>query len=117
MLTFRTVIRDNVQALHDADTIIGISEGELDAQIATLAGIPTAGVPGAKNWKPFYTRLFEDYEQVLIFGDGDKAGREFTGKLLAVLPAGEARLLPKDHDINSYVLENGADSFREFAVG
>lgn len=107
----------NVQALHDADVMIGISEGELDAVVGSLAGIPTAGVPGANNWKPLYFRLFEDFERVLIFGDGDKAGREFTAKLLRHIPGGESRVLPKGHDLTSFVQEFGADSFIEFAVG
>lgn len=106
----------NVQALHDADTIIGISEGELDARIATKCDIPTVGIPGANNWKQFWYRLFEDFERVLVFGDGDKAGRTFTGKLSSTIPGGEGRVLDAGHDVTSFVLEYGAESFRDFAL-
>lgn len=104
----------NVQALHDADTVIGITEGELDALVATSHGFPAVGVPGATNWKPFYYRLFDDFERVVILGDGDKAGREFTTKLSQNIPGGEAKLMPAGQDVNSYILENGAKSFLEY---
>lgn len=105
----------NVQALHDADTVIGVSEGELDAVVATKV-VPTVGIPGINNWKPFYYRLFEDFERVLIFGDGDKAGRSFAGKLSSSIPGGEGKVLEAGHDVTSYVLAHGLESFREFAL-
>lgn len=104
----------NVQALHDADTEVGISEGEVDALVATINGLPTVGVPGANNWKHFYARLFDDFARVPILGDGDKAGREFTGKLAQVIDGGEAKLMPEGYDINSFILENGSEKFLEY---
>lgn len=104
----------NVQALHDADTIIGVSEGELDATVASKV-VPTVGIPGINNWKHFYYRLFEDFERVLIFGDGDKAGRSFASKLSSTIPGGEGKVLPDGHDVTSYVLEHGLESFADFA--
>ena len=101
----------NVQALHDADTVIGISEGELDALVATTSGLPTAGIPGANNWKSFYHRLFDDFEKVYVIGDGDTAGRAFTSKLVQEISGAEAKLMPSDLDINSYVVEYGPESF------
>lgn len=105
----------NVQALHDADTMVGVSEGELDAIIATLCGIPTVGVPGSNNWKPYYYRLFDDFERVLVFGDGDKAGRDFAGKIVPNIGGGESRIMPNGHDITSYVLEHGCEAFLQYA--
>ena len=104
----------NVQALHDADTIIGVSEGEIDAISGTLAGIPTVGCPGIENWKPFYYRLFQDFERVIIFGDGDVAGRKFASKLSHAIPGGEAKVLPEGMDVNSFVVEHGEEAFRTF---
>lgn len=104
----------NVQALHDADTIIGITEGELDGLVSTVAGLPAVGVPGANNWKPFYYRLFDDFERVIILGDGDQAGRDFTNKLAQHIPGGEAKLMPKGTDVNSFVQENGQKAFLSY---
>lgn len=104
----------NVAALHTADTVIGISEGELDGLAATEAGLPTVGVPGAQNWKPFYYRLFDDFERVVILGDGDKAGREFTAKLSQNIAGGEAKLMPEGQDVNSFIVEHGAEEFLNY---
>lgn len=106
----------NVQALHDATSTIGIAEGELDALVATVSGVPTVGCPGASSWKPFYFRLFDDFEHVLIFGDGDSAGRKWAGGLAATIPGALSKVMPKGYDITSYVVENGAEAFGEFAL-
>lgn len=103
----------NVQALHDATTEIGVSEGELDAAVATYAGLPTVGCPGSQNWKPFFYRLFEDFEHVYLLGDGDKAGRKWAAGLAPVIPGAVSRVMPNGHDVSSYVMEHGPDQFLE----
>lgn len=106
----------NVQALHDADVVVGVCEGELDALVATTAGLPAVGVPGSQNWKSFYYRLFSDFTRVLILGDGDKAGRDFTNKLASHISGGEAKVMPNGHDVTSFVVEYGEEAFRDFAL-
>lgn len=106
----------NVRALHEADTVIGITEGELDGIVSSEAGLWAAGVPGATNWKPHYYRLFDDFERVLILGDGDQAGRQFASKLAHTIPNGEAKVLPAGHDVTSFVVENGSAAFLDFAL-
>lgn len=103
----------NVSALHSARSVVGVCEGELDAIVATSAGVPAVGVPGSQNWKPFYYRLFVDFEEVLILGDGDTAGRAFTAKLSPNIPGAVARVMPADYDVSSYVVEHGVEAFRE----
>lgn len=106
----------NVRALHEAETVVAISEGELDAVVASLAGLPTTGVPGAKAWKRFYYRLFDDFERVLILGDGDTAGRKFASTLASTIPNGEARVLPDGHDVTSFVQAEGVEAFKSFVL-
>lgn len=101
----------NVGALHAAGDTVVVAEGELDALISTEAGMPAVGVPGATNWKPFYYRLFDDYERVIIVGDGDTAGREFVATLSRNLGNAIRRPMPEGYDVNSYVLEHGADEY------
>jgi DNA primase len=103
----------NVLALHDSETVVGVAEGELDALVATAAGLPSVGVPGANNWKPFYSRLFDDFERVIILGDGDTAGREFANNLTGTLPNAIPRPMPKDEDVSSFVVKHGAGPFME----
>ena len=101
----------NVQALHDATTEVGISEGELDALVATYAGLPTVGCVGASNWKPYYYRLFDDFQCVYVLGDGDAAGRKWAGGLVPNIPGAVSRVQPTGHDVTSYVVEHGAEAF------
>ena len=104
----------NVAALHTADTVIGICEGELDAIASTESGLPAVGIPGVNNWKPFWDRLFDDFERVLILGDGDTAGRAFASKLAHSIPGGEAKVMPVDTDVNSFIVEHGHEAYLEF---
>ena len=71
----------NVAAYHNPSDVIGVTEGEIDAIAATeRIGIPSVGIPGATQWKGFWTPLFRDFEHVLIFADGDEAGRGFAAR-------------------------------------
>lgn len=106
----------NVAALHEADTVVAVTEGELDALVSSDAGLPGVGVPGSQNWKSFYYRLFSDFSRVVILGDGDKAGRDFTNKLASHISGGEAKVLPPGQDVTSFVVEHGKESFLEFAL-
>lgn len=101
----------NVQALHDATTEIGVTEGELDALAATYAGLPSVGCPGASAWKPFYYRLFDDFERVYVLGDGDTAGRKWASGLATNIPGAISRVQPPGHDVTSYLVEFGAEKF------
>lgn len=101
----------NVQALHDATNEVGIAEGELDALVATSAGLPTVGCTGASNWKPFYYRLFDDFQHVYVLGDGDTAGRKWAAGLVPNIPGAVSRVQPPGYDVSSYVVEFGAEAF------
>jgi DNA primase len=101
----------NVQALHDAGNKVAIIEGELDALIATASGLPAVGAPGVNNWKPYFYRLFDDFERVVVIGDGDPAGREFVATLARHMSNSIRRPMPEGHDVNTYVLEHGPDAF------
>lgn len=106
----------NVPVLHLPGDVIGITEGELDAVVSTACGLNAAGVPGATSWKPHWRRLFEDYERVIVLGDGDKAGRQFANKVAGQLDNGVPRPMPEGHDVTSFVLEHGADEFLAYAL-
>jgi DNA primase len=106
----------NVRSLHVANGSVGITEGELDAVVACISGFPCVGVPGATNWKKHWHRLFEDYDRVIVLGDGDKAGRQFANKVAGLLENGVARPMPEGHDVNSFVLEQGAEAFLAYAL-
>jgi|SRR5215469_7002835 len=73
----------NTAAWFAADDAIGLAEGEVDAIVATEhLGLPTLGLPGATNWDArLWKPLFKDYRRVILFGDGDEAGRDMNDKI------------------------------------
>lgn len=98
----------NVGALWRDSDVIAICEGEFDTMVMdSLSGIPAVGVPGVKLWKKHYRRLFQDYERILVIGDGDDAGREFSITIASQIPNAIPVLIDKGHDINSLYVTQG----------
>lgn len=98
-----------VDDLVSAGDTIAVTEGELDRLILRQLGHPAVGLPGAESWKRHWHRLFEDFQRVVVFGDGDAAGVRFIRKFLDQFPQStEAVQLPEGEDVNSmYLLEGG----------
>lgn len=110
----------NPVAYFDAFNQIGICEGEVDAIVATeVIGIPTIGIPGVEMWKGHVSQwkhTLKDYNEVIVFSDGDEAGRRMarqiqedlgTRALIAQCDGGE--------DLSSMVAKGGAETIRERA--
>lgn len=95
---------------------IAICEGEFDALIASeMCGIPAVGVPGVSNWKSYYWRAFEDYDQVIVLCDGDSAGKDFGKKIANAIDNVTVVILPEGQDVNSTYLIEGRDGIRKRA--
>jgi hypothetical protein len=60
-----------------------ITEGELDRLIlkTVFPDDCVVGMPGAQTWKPHHPYHFQGFDLVLIWGDGDKGGREMADKI------------------------------------
>ena len=105
----------NVAAL-DIDTdVLAICEGELDTVVATQAGFTAVGLPGANNWKPFYSRVLADWAKVVLLCDGDNAGREMAKNLSRELDNVIPVFMPEGQDVNDVYLAEGADGLRKRA--
>ena len=62
----------NVVDLHKPTDTIAICEGELDTIVLSgIVGLPAVGVAGVSQWKPWFPKLFESYERILIWADND----------------------------------------------
>jgi DNA primase len=101
----------NVEGLFVAGDFIVLCEGELDTIAATQAGFPAVGVPGTGGWKPHFNRIFEDYQRVYLFADGDEAGKKFGAKLSAEVSAIVVPM-PDGEDVNSTYLKYGEEYLR-----
>jgi DNA primase len=105
----------NITALNsDGDTLV-VCEGELDTVIATQAGFKAVGLPGANNWKPFYSRVLADWNKVLLFCDGDNAGREMAKGISRELENVFSVFMPAGLDVNDVYLAEGAEGLRKRA--
>ena len=101
----------NVNALFEAYDFVCVCEGELDAITLAQCDLPVCGLPGVASWKKHYPRLFEDFERVYVFTDGDDAGRGFGRKLEAEI-GGLVVPLPDGEDVNSAYLKYGEEFLR-----
>jgi len=103
----------NTVALTKYSKDISITEGEIDAITADLAGVPAVGVPGAQVWKPYFRELFMGYRHVNILSDGDEAGMDFAKQVAKSLPNARIIPMPDGEDVNSLVLKQGAAALLE----
>lgn len=105
----------NISALGNDSDVLAICEGELDTVVATQAGFSAVGLPGANNWKSFYTRVLADWSKVVLLCDGDNAGREMAKHLSRELDNVFPVFMPEGQDVNDVYLLEGADGLRKRA--
>ena len=92
----------NTQAVFAATSYICVTEGEFDCVVMSVkTNHPTVGIPGANNWKGFYSRILDDFDTVIILADGDNAGLEFAKKISRELPNVNIVQMPEGEDVNS----------------
>lgn len=104
----------NVGAIHTASSRIYVTEGELDAATATVAGAPAVGVSGTQKWKPHYRYMLDDFEEVVVLADGDDAGREFARFVQHEVEGSSVVYFPDGLDVTEFVFAFGEDKFRDF---
>lgn len=94
--------------------LIALTEGELDAVVATsVAGIPAVGIAGSTKWRSYWAHLFEGYEEVVLLRDGDQAGKQMAENLGSKLHNLRVVKMPEGHDVSSYVLAEGVAALQE----
>lgn len=97
----------NVNVLHTPGDMLIITEGEFDAMVCTeYLGIPAIGVPGVSLWQPVFDRMVEDFDEVVVVGDGDQAGATFAETLADRIKARPV-VLPDGEDVNSLWCSTG----------
>jgi DNA primase len=105
----------NINALNNDTDVLVVCEGELDTVIATQAGFTAVGLPGANNWKPFYSRVLADWNKVILLCDGDNAGREMAKNLSRELDNVFPVFMPEGQDVNDIYLAEGAEGLHKRA--
>jgi len=110
------VLLFNVLAVEDDADTIHICEGELDTMVlSSVLGEPAVGLPGASNWQPHYPFHFKGFDRVVVWADGDKAGKDMAGRVRKELINAEVVPMPQGHDVNSVFVELGVEGIRKLA--
>lgn len=106
----------NASALAIDTSTVAICEGELDTLIVHhYLGVPAVGVPGAQVWsgQKHYPRMFRPFTRVLVFADGDDAGRDLGKQIARDLPQAVVLRLPDGADVTDYYLSHGVDGLAD----
>jgi DNA primase len=82
-----------------------------------VVGFPCIGISGDNKWERHYTTLLEDFEDVVIFADGDKSGREFGKDVRGELDNGRIVYFPSGQDVNSLLVDGTVAQFRDLVEG
>ncbi|MGH7238525.1 MAG: toprim domain-containing protein [Candidatus Saccharimonadales bacterium] len=103
----------NPDAYFQADQVIGIAEGEIDAIAATEGlGLPTVGIPGSTQWGKkanIWKPTFKNYQRVLILADGDTDGKKLAEIIVESL-GHKAKVIkmPAGEDVSSMLVQGRA---------
>ena len=104
----------NAQAVLTAGSYICVTEGEIDCiTLCAKTNHPAIGIPGANNWKSYYSKILDDFETVIILADGDSAGLEFGKKITRELGNVNIVQMPEGHDVNSIIIQEGVEFIDE----
>lgn len=104
----------NAQVVLTASDYICVTEGEIDCiTMSVKTNHPSIGIPGANNWKPFYSKILDDFDTVIVLADGDSAGMDFGKKVSRELSNVNIVQMPEGHDVNSIVMLEGAEFINE----
>lgn len=106
----------NVGACDTAEAVIHVAEGEVDAIILAEAfGQPAVGVPGVGVWQQHWPFHFQGFERVIVWPDGDKAGRDWASKVRKEISQAEIMQMPSGKDVNDLYLEAGTEALKALA--
>jgi DNA primase len=100
----------NTEALFSSSQTVAITEGEMDALVITeYAGIPAVGIQGVSAWNDVFAKTLNDFDKVLIVGDGDDAGKQMVERLVDAIPNAVGIDMPGGLDASDVYLKMGAD--------
>lgn len=68
----------NVRAIHQADDVIHIADGEFGAMILNRVGLPAVAVPDASGWAAHHRRMLAGFRRVYVWGGLDDDGSDFV---------------------------------------
>lgn len=128
----------NTNLLLDPGRYVYVCEGEFDTIAATQAGLPAVGIAGVNGWRSHFYLMLAGFDRVTFLADSDGngdqekkvkpddwpedkewdprgAGIKFATKHADKLDGGAVIQMPAGHDVNSFLIERGAEELRAVA--
>jgi len=130
----------NTNYLLDPNRYVYVCEGEFDTIAATQAGLPAVGISGVNGWRNHFYLMLAGHDRVTFFADNDSAsdsaegkpkpddwpegkewnpvknaGLNFANKHAEAIEGGAVIQMPPGYDVNSYLIEQGAEELRAIA--
>lgn len=103
----------NVKALLDESRVF-VTEGETDAIASWMAGLSVVGLQSVTSWKPAFARVFRNRDVIVLADNDDNGqGRDFADRIHQELDGCDIIMMPKGHDVSSFVAEQGLGALRE----
>ena len=94
--------------------VIHVCEGEVDAMTLEQLGHRAVAITGANAFKKHHAIMLEGVPRVCVWGDGDKAGHEFTASVLKFLRGTALGVgVPDSMDVNDLYLAHGREAIDE----
>lgn len=106
----------NVRALVGGHSVLHVTEGELDCVTLLECGLPAVGLAGVENMPSYFPRLVAGFPRILLWADGDAAGRELVKTFTRQVPQAEAVPMKAGEDVNSIFVKEGKDAILEIAA-
>lgn len=98
-----------VGSVHKADSVIEVTEGELDRIILEKLGLHAVAIPGASIWQGRHRRMLAGFNRVRVWGDPDDAGAEFTARICRALRSAKGMRL-RAGDVTETYMQEGAEA-------
>lgn len=108
----------NAAALDDQRaSTVHVCEGELDAiLLSEVLSDPVVAVSGVDKWEPHWVAHFRGWERVVVWPDGDKAGKQMASLWSRKIMC-DVVSMPAGQDVTSLYLTEGIEALRELAGG
>jgi len=102
----------NVVACDTSGDVIHVTEGESDCWIlSSIVPEPVVAVPGAGKWRPHWGSHFKGFDRVILWPDGDKAGRDMGNRWRKEIQSVEVVTMPSGFDVCSLFQAEGPEVF------
>jgi DNA primase len=89
-----------------------VTEGEFDAMVLTMLGLPAVAIPGAKAWRPHHRDMLSGFSRIYVWGDPDDAGAEFAQKVSSQMRTA-IKVKLRDGDVTDTYLAGGRDALAD----